>query len=92
MRLRVDDDRLMNFRKLVDTARAAGRGAHLRPRPIAWVVRRTGVSRAQIYNLIAGTQVATPWTAARIARGLKLDVGTVETALAKSRRECELTS
>ena len=82
----------MNFRTLIDTARAKGLHAHRKPRTMAWVVRQTGISRAQIYNLIDGKQTAPTWTVAKIARGFKLTQKAVEAALAMSRDEAEVTS
>lgn len=82
----------MNFRQLVDTALAEGVPAHRRPRLMSWLVRKTGVSRAQLYNYISGKQTAPPWKVVKIARGLKLPAREVESALATSRDECEVAS
>ena len=82
----------MNFRQLVDTARAKGLPSHRKPRPMSWLVRQTGLSRAQLYNYIRGKQTAPTWSVAKIARGLKLAEKVVESALVASRAEAEVAS
>lgn len=82
----------MNFRQLIDKARRKGLPATSSDRTMMWIARQTGVSRPQIYNLIAGSQTAPPPTVAKIAQGLGLTRKVVEAALQTSRDEAEVTS
>ncbi len=82
----------MNFRQLIDKARAKGRLATDTPLTMSWVAWATGISRAQIYNYIDGVQTAPAWSVAKIALGLGLTKKVVESALEQSRAESEVTS
>lgn len=77
----------VNFKTMVDDARAHGRPDHLRPRSIKWAARLCGLSVAQLYNLTGGVQTAPTWTVARLAKNLGLAPKVVEAALARSRAE-----
>lgn len=76
----------MNFRELVDEAAAYADPAR-RPRPMAEMAKRCGVSRPHLYNLFDGRKAAPKWTVAKIARGLGLEVAVVQRALDRSRKE-----
>lgn len=76
----------MNFRELVERE-AAYKDPARKPRSYKSMAERCGISRAHLYNLFAGVKAAPPWTVAQIAKGLAVDVATVEKALQRSRAD-----
>ena len=76
----------MNFRELVDEARAYADPAR-KPRTMSAIAKRCGISRPHIYNLFYGTKTAPEWTVHKIARGLGLEPGVVQRALDRSAAE-----
>lgn len=76
----------MNFRELIDQ-HAAYKDITKKPRAIKTMALKCGISRPHIYNLFRGLKTAPPWTIARIAKGLGVEIEVVEKALAASLAE-----
>lgn len=56
------------------------------PTPLRVLAGRCGLSRQHLYHLIWGTQEASPWVLTCLSQGLRVPVGTVKRAIAKSRK------
>ena len=76
----------MNFKELIDS-KASYNDPTIRPRSMAQMADKCGLSRQHLYNLFIGRKKASSWTAAKIAKGLGEEIDTVQKALAKSREE-----
>jgi DNA-binding phage protein len=75
----------MNFRQLVDQARASSNPKEP-PTSMHQIAERCGVSRVTLYNIIDGAKRPTPWTVAKIAGGLGLSEDEVEASIKKTWR------
>lgn len=82
--------RVVDFRTLVKRAARRAAAKTEPPRPLRLVAEDCGVCRQHLYNLMTGTQQASPWVVERIAAGLGLSVDTVTRALRVSRERAEV--
>jgi hypothetical protein len=75
----------MNFKELLTEVRFNGRKVGSPPLSMAEIAARCCVSRPHLYNLMAGTMVASEWTIEKIAAGLKRSLALVTASLRRSR-------
>ena len=81
--------RVVDFRTLVARARRASTKTDP-PRPLRLIAEDCGICRQHLYNLMTGSQQASPWVVERIAAGLDLSIDTVTRALRVSRERAEV--
>ena len=73
----------MNLRDLV-ASKAAYKDPGKKPRSMALMAGRCGITRQHFYKLFAGQQSPADHTVVKIARGLEATVGQVKAALRNS--------